>query len=164
MAQTVLITLTTAGSDTGPFDLYSNVDGFTIPFESNIAKLDLEAGYVSSLVPDVTDIVRVKSDNVLCDSFVDLIIMTPTTTSTSSTTTTTSTTTINCGDCYTVTNGIEASTDAIIQYTDCSGSIDSFPLGPGGLNTFCSQTLPICTTDCDDIDITLDPGACDSLC
>lgn len=94
---TVLITLTTAGTDTGPFNLYSNIDGFVSPFETNVAKLDLESGYTSYLVPDSTTTIRVQSNNALCANYIDLIIGTViTTTSTSSTTTTT--TTINPGD------------------------------------------------------------------
>lgn len=74
MAQTVLITLTTTGADTGPFDLYSNTDGFVVPFETGVSKLDLEAGYTSVLVPDSASIVRIQSSNVLCDNFIDLNI------------------------------------------------------------------------------------------
>lgn len=94
------ITLTIAGTDTGPFDLYSNIDGFTVPFENNVAKLDLEAGYTSSLIPDSTSTVRVKSDNVICSNYIDLSVPTTTTTSTSSTSTssTTSTTTTTAPD------------------------------------------------------------------
>lgn len=93
MAQTVVITLTTAGADTGPFDLYSNVDGYAVPFESSVAKGDLEAGYISFLVPDAATTIRVQSDNPLCDNFIDLLLSgTTTTTSTASPTTTTTTT------------------------------------------------------------------------
>lgn len=94
---TVIITLTTAGADTGPFDLYSNIDGFLSPFETSVAKVDLEAGYISYLVPDGTSTVRVQSNGVLCENFIDLSIgTTTTTTSTSSTSsTTTVTTTMN---------------------------------------------------------------------
>lgn len=92
MAQTVLITLTTAGADTGPFDLYSNIDGFTVPFENNVAKLDLEAGYTSVVVPDSATTIRVQSDNVLCDNYIDLAIITTTTSTSTTTTTSTSTT------------------------------------------------------------------------
>ena len=93
MAQTVLITLTLAGADTGPFDLYSNVDGFAAPFENNVAKIDLEAGYISTLVPDVATTIRVQSDNPICGNYIDLIIVTTTTTSTTGEPTTTTTTT-----------------------------------------------------------------------
>jgi hypothetical protein len=96
MALTALITLTTAGSDTGPFDLYSNIDGFLVPFESGVSKLDLEAGYISYLIPDSTITVRVQSTSVLCPNYIDLVIEAPpsttTSTSTSSTRSTSSTT------------------------------------------------------------------------
>lgn len=94
MAQTQVITLTTAGADTGPFDLYSNIDGFASPFESNISKLALEIGYTSTVVPDSATTIRVQSDNVLCNNFIDLAIPSTTTTSTTSGGTTTTTTTV----------------------------------------------------------------------
>jgi hypothetical protein len=96
MAQTVLITLTTAGMDTGPFNLYTNIDGYTIPFEVNVSKLSLEGGFVSFLVPDTASIIRVQSVNSLCTNYVNipLTLTTTTTTSTSTTSTTSSTTTI----------------------------------------------------------------------
>lgn len=68
---TVLLTLTTAGSDTGPFDLYSNLDGYTVPFETGVAKADLQSGYISGLVPDYTNVVRVKS-NGICINHTDI--------------------------------------------------------------------------------------------
>lgn len=93
MAQTVLITLTTAGDDTGPFNLYSNLDGFLSPFESGVSKIDLEGGYISYLVPDSANIIRVQSTSVLCSNYVDLTINISTTTTTSTSSTTTSSTT-----------------------------------------------------------------------
>jgi len=95
MALTVLITLTTAGADTGPFDLYSNTDGYTTPFETGIAKAALEGGYLSVSVPDSTTTIRVLSDSELCENYVDLAIsgFTTTTTTSTSTSTTTSTST-----------------------------------------------------------------------
>ena len=91
---TVLITLTLAGSDTGPFDLYSDVDGFVVPFENNVPKASLVSGYTSSLVPNGTIVIRVKSDSV-CTNYIDLIVggTTTTTTSTSTSTSTSTTTT-----------------------------------------------------------------------
>lgn len=93
---TVLITLGIAGTDSGPFDLYSNNDGYLSAFESGVSKAALLAGYASSLVPDYTVVIRVRSNNILCTNYVDIpIIETPTTTTTSSSsssTTTTSTT------------------------------------------------------------------------
>ena len=107
---TVLITLGIAGTDSGPFDLYSNNDGYTSAFESGVSKAALLAGYASSLVPDYTVVIRVRSNGELCTNYVDIpVIDTPTTTtSTSSSTTTTSTTCpsyqytvdlYNCGLC-----------------------------------------------------------------
>ena len=100
MAQTVLITLTTAGTDPGPFDLFSDADSYVTAFENNVLKASLVSGYTSTLVPDLATIIRVKSDS-LCTNYIDLPIVTTTTrplvqvatttTSTSSTTTTTTT-------------------------------------------------------------------------
>jgi hypothetical protein len=91
---TVLITLTVAGADSGPFNLYSNLDGFVSAFETGVSKASLLAGYPSALVPDYTTTVRVKSDGA-CTNYVDILLQAATTTT--STTigpiTTTSTTT-----------------------------------------------------------------------
>ena len=57
---TILLTLTTAGADSGPFDLYSDIDGYTVPFETGVAKILLEAGYPTSLAPEFTTIVRIQ--------------------------------------------------------------------------------------------------------
>jgi hypothetical protein len=78
---TVLITLTVAGADSGPFNLYSNLDGFTAAFESGVSKASLLAGYPSALVPDYTTTVRVMSAGD-CTNYID-IILGATTTSTS---------------------------------------------------------------------------------
>lgn len=92
---TVLITLTIAGTDSGPFDLYSNLDGYLSAFESGVSKASLLAGYASALVPDFTTIIRVRSNNALCTNYIEIPVVTPTTTTTSSSSsTTTSTTTI----------------------------------------------------------------------
>lgn len=90
---TVLITLTTAGLDAGPFDLYSNIDGYVTAFATNITKQALLDGYTSSVVPDSTTTVRVKSTGT-CTNYINIPIsgITTTTTSSSSTTTTTTTT------------------------------------------------------------------------
>lgn len=80
---TVLITLTTAGTDSGPFDLYSNLDGYTSAFETGVSKASLLAGYSSALVPDYTTTVRVKS-NGLCLNYVDIVLGATTSTTTTS--------------------------------------------------------------------------------
>jgi len=93
MAQTVTITLTAAGTDTGPFDLYSDADGYVAPFETGVLKIVLEAGYTSVLVPNGATIIRVVSTGT-CTNYVDIpIAVITTTTTTSSTSTSTSTTT-----------------------------------------------------------------------
>lgn len=92
---TVLITLTTAGSDTGPFNLYSNVDGYTTAFETGVSKAALIAGYTSILAPTYTTDVLVESVGV-CNRDLYLTVQgapTTTTSSTSSTSSTTSTST-----------------------------------------------------------------------
>jgi hypothetical protein len=68
---TVSITLTTAGAQTGPFNLYSNVTAYSSAFETNVSKLDLESGYISALAPDGTTIIRVMS-NGDCKNYIDI--------------------------------------------------------------------------------------------
>ena len=89
---TVLITLTTAGTDTGPFNLYSNVDGYVSAFETGVSKAALLAGYSSALVPNGTTIIRIKSTGT-CVNYIDVTVVTTTTTTTTGTPTTTTTTT-----------------------------------------------------------------------
>lgn len=87
---TVLITLTTAGTDSGPFNLYSDLDGYTSAFATGVSKSALVAGYSSSAVPDYTSIIRVLSTGV-CTNYIDITLGTTTTTTSSSTSTTTTT-------------------------------------------------------------------------
>jgi hypothetical protein len=77
----VLITLTTAGVDTGPFDLYSDADSYAAPFETGVSKSALLAGYGSSSVPGTATIIRVASTGT-CTNYVDLSISGVTTTTT----------------------------------------------------------------------------------
>jgi hypothetical protein len=80
------------GGDAGPFDLYTDSDGYAVPFATNISAAALQAGY-SSTVPNDATIVRVVSVGA-CTNFIDLDIdLLPTTTTTTSTSTSTSTTT-----------------------------------------------------------------------
>ena len=85
----VLITLTSAGTGTGPFDLYSNVNGYSSPFEIGISKIALTSGYTSTAVPNGTTIIRVKSTSAQCTNSVDISVTGITTTTTSTTSTTT---------------------------------------------------------------------------
>jgi hypothetical protein len=106
---TVLITLTTAGTDSGPFDLYSNLDGYVSAFETGVSKSALLAGYSSALVPDYTTIIRVKSDGV-CLNYVDIILTSATTTTTSTTVAPTTTTTTTVTPTTTTTTTVVSTT------------------------------------------------------
>jgi len=92
MAMTVLITLTTAGIDTGPFNLYSDVDGYLSAFKSGVTRTSLLAGYSSALVPDNTSTIRIMSAG-NCINYIDLTVVATTTTTTSGIPTTTTTST-----------------------------------------------------------------------
>jgi hypothetical protein len=93
MPKSAIITLTTAGTSTGPFNLLSDVDSYVTPFESNILRASLIAGYTTNLIPDAATIIRVKS-NGACTNYIDLTYpISPTTTTTTTTTSTTTTTT-----------------------------------------------------------------------
>jgi hypothetical protein len=162
MAQTVLITLTLAGTDTGPFDLYSDVDGYVSAFETGVSKVSLVGGYVSVLVPDGTTIIRVKSTG-LCPNYIDLAISgitTTTTTSSSSTTTTsTSSTTTTSTSSTTTTSTSSTSTTTTtavpcndyfnntgspitgVDYTACDGTpVTNDTVNPG--QSICVQGSP----------------------
>lgn len=126
---TVLITLTVAGTDSGPFDLYSDVDGYVSAFETGVSRSALLAGYSSSLVPNGTTTIRIKSTGV-CTNFIDVIVVTTTTTTTSSssTTTTTTTTAAPCEDYINNTGGDLNG----INYVDCGGtSFTNVTVGAG---------------------------------
>jgi hypothetical protein len=137
---TVLITLTLAGSDVGPFNLYSNVDAYATPFATGISKATLLAGYLSSAVPNGTLTILVRSTGV-CNRDLYLTVQgypttttttssstTTTTTSTSTSTTTTTTTAVPCTSYYNNT----AST-YVVNYIDCLGGpeVVGFSLTPG---------------------------------
>lgn len=90
---TVLVTLTLAGTDVGPFDLYSNVDGYTTALATGVSRAALLAGYSLAGVPDDAAVIRAQSTGT-CTNYLDMYLSgatTTTTTSTSSTTTTTTT-------------------------------------------------------------------------
>lgn len=93
---TVTITLSIAGPSTGPFSLYSNVDGYTTPFEIQVPKPLLVAGYTSVSVPAGTTIIQVRSLGTCTNSInlpIDLLGTSTTTVPTTSTTTVPTTTT-----------------------------------------------------------------------
>lgn len=129
---TIYILLTTPGTDAGPFNLYSNVDGFVSAFATNVSKATLLAGYVSNAAPNGTTIVRLVSVGE-CTNYIDVAVgggPIPTTS------TTTSTTTINPFSWYYGTfsapggvvpipdeNDIDISTGTLVTAVDPSGPI-----------------------------------------
>jgi len=75
----------------GPFDLFSDADGYTSPFETQVPANDLEDGYVVTL-PIGATIIRVCSVGD-CTNCIDIPTNCPTTTTTSSSSTSTTTST-----------------------------------------------------------------------
>jgi hypothetical protein len=129
----VTITLTVAGSETGPFNLYSDTDGYTAAFETGVAKASLLAGYTSNLVPNGTTIIRVMSDNPpLCTNYIDIPVV-------PCTTTTTTTTAAPCV-CYFILNETGGSLD--YTYTPCGGEPVTNSLGAGQNVQVCSASSP----------------------
>jgi hypothetical protein len=70
------ISLSLAGADTGPFNLYSNEDNYVAAFASAIPKASMLTGYLSNAVPNLTTICRVKSTGT-CTNYVDIPIDDP---------------------------------------------------------------------------------------
>lgn len=114
---TVLLTLTTAGIDSGPFDLYTNIDGYITPFAINISKSSLLSGYTSTVVPDYANIVRVKSSG-LCSNYIDIVL---TNTSTTTTTITPPLTFLSLG--YSLVNTVRSIADASFSSARNNGDI-----------------------------------------
>lgn len=111
---TAIITLTSAGPDSGPFNLYSNVDSYVAPFASGISKGALLGGYTSTVVPDGTTTIKVSSAGVCINSLFITVIY-PNTTSTTTTTTipvtsTTTSTTTSSGTTTSTTTGATSTT------------------------------------------------------
>jgi len=157
---TIIITLSFAGNETGPFDLYSDATGFAIPFAQNVSKAALLAGYQVE-APDGTTVVRLDNLNSLCGStdiyscatpncdFTGSIIcdVTTTTTTSSSSTTTTSTTYFpNPFDipCLWSTNGGNSGLVAVYDF-DTNTSTDV--LVPNDFTTTIGINRPICATE-----------------
>jgi len=87
MSFQVTVTLTTAGSNTGPFNIYQDLDNYVTPVASGVSKSDLLAGYIVTVGNGAT-IVRVQSNNANCSNYINLTIQgipnpTPTPTPTS---------------------------------------------------------------------------------
>lgn len=152
----VTITLTVAGSETGPFNLYSDTDGYTAAFETGVAKASLLAGYTSTLVPNGTTIIRVMSDNPpLCTNFIDIPIV-------PCTTTTTTTTAAPC-ICYFILNETGGSLD--YTYTPCGGSPVTNSLAAGQNTQVCSGSSPtgasLTIAPCSSATVCVSDGECE---
>ena len=108
---TVLITLVLPpGGDAGPFNLYSDTDGYVVAFATNISASALIAGYTATNVPDGTTIIKVQSVGV-CTNFVNVPVnVLPTTTTTSSSSTSSTTTTSTTAGPTTTTTSSSTST------------------------------------------------------
>ena len=72
----IFLQLTIAGSDSGPFNLYSDSNGFAEPpFETGVNKSLLEAGYTLD-APDGTETIKVVSTG-NCINFIDIPLLLP---------------------------------------------------------------------------------------
>lgn len=63
----------TLGVDTGPFYIYSDVNGFTAPVEQNINRAQLLAGYPTDKIPDGTSVIRVVSFG-SCQTSIEILV------------------------------------------------------------------------------------------
>lgn len=117
---TVLITLTTAGADTGPFMLFSNLDGFTSAFETGVPKSSLLAGYATALVPDGTTTIRVMSQGA-CTTYIDIPVG------------------VDCG-CIWFVYPDDPGADANITYINCSGVLVEEVIKNGQILNFCGSS------------------------
>jgi hypothetical protein len=146
MSQTVIITIAAAGTDTGPFNIYSNTDAYVTAFASGIAKASLLAGYTSSAVPDAATSVRVKSNNDTCTNYVDMVITGSTTTTTSTTTTIAPNCTFGSGlaEVYSILTSTSGSVTVVanIKKNNSSGSVTyvTVPYSTNTANAFLGGT------------------------
>ena len=71
----IIIQASYVGDDAGPFNLFSQVNGFTEAFETGVTKNQLLAGFVSYNVPVGTTVVRVMSTSPECTNYEDVDIV-----------------------------------------------------------------------------------------
>lgn len=149
----VLVTLTSAGTDTGPFDLFSNADNYIIPIDGGISRAALLAGYTCTTVPGSATIIRVKSLGT-CTTYVDIAISFPTTTTTSTSTSTTTstttaaptTTTTTTESPITTTTTTTAGGETTTTTTTSGGETTTTTTTSGGETTTTTTTSPGTTT------------------
>ena len=155
---TIIITLSFAGNETGPFDLYSDATNFATPFAQGISKAALLAGFQVN-APAGTTVVRLDDLSGLCLNtetdiytcatpncdFVGEILcnITTTTTSTSSSTTTTTSTAPSAGLCLWSTNGGNPGSVAVYSFeTNTSNEV----LVPNDFESTVGVNRPMCST------------------
>ena len=155
---TIFITLSLAGTETGPFDLYSNVDGFTTPFATGVSRAALLAGYETT-APDGTITVRLDDLNALCTpsttdiytctipncDFSGEIICPVTTTTTSTSTSTTTTSTLYPGVAFCTWSTYGGNPGEIAVY-DFDTNLSTAVLVPNDFTTTIGINRPICST------------------
>jgi hypothetical protein len=129
---TVLITLTLAGADTGPFNIYSDSDGYTTPLATGVSKSALLSGYSLAGVPNDATIIRVTSTGT-CTNSIDMLIANTTTTTTTTTTTPPTTTTTTTAANFNNTIGFGGSIEDACGFA-ASGTVT------GNNSVFCSCT------------------------
>jgi hypothetical protein len=123
---TILLTIEIEGGNLGPFNLYSNTDGYTNPFATNITKAALEAGYTSTSVPPDTTTVQVKSVG-NCSNSINIVLE-----NTTSTTTSTTTTTVPIVPCNGTSDSGGAGLKDIYVNLDPAGGVITFLFDPQG--------------------------------
>ena len=141
---TVLITLTQTGADTGPFDLFSDLDGYIFPFATAVPKSSLIAGYTSAFVPDYSNFIRVKSVG-NCTTYIDIPV--------TGIVTTTSSTTVLPDPCITYRYPASSidSNSVIVEYIDCFDLLSKqISIPPNGeAVTICAKSITSHTGNAD---------------
>jgi hypothetical protein len=123
----ISVTITSAGSDSGPFDIYSNSTGSFVLVQSNVSKAVLFQGYTMT-VPDGTTVVRVESKGE-CTNYEDIIVDLITTTTTSTTTIAPTTTTTTAAPTTTTTTTAAPSSDYRIRSYVIANNINQVECG-----------------------------------
>lgn len=146
----VLITLTSAGTDTGPFNLYCNSDNYIATLATGISREVALAGYLCTTVPNNATIIRVQSLGT-CGNYVDLAISFPATTTTTTTIappiTTTTTTTANPTTTTTTTGSVPPTTTTTTTGGGGGGTTTTTTTsGGGGTTTTTTSTSSSTTT------------------
>jgi len=141
---TVTITLTIAGGDTGPFNLFSDVTSYTSAFDSNVPTSSLTAGFTTSNVPDGTTTIRVRSTGI-CTNYIDIPVNAPT----------------ECGEFIFQAGNTK---NNIVTYKDCvTGNLDTVSLTNGEAASRCAYkdvlSYPTFTTGSGTIVLTGDCGS-----